>query len=97
MYYKEFFKNHQLPLVPDKYIKLESSLTNFFNVETTSVLTKSDKPVNCFKGYLKEEPYAPTCSCCCQKMHVNHHLETSIRHIPFGQSYNVVRCKKNSI
>ena len=43
MYYKEFFKNHQLPLVPDKYIKLESSLTNFFNVETTSVLTKSSK------------------------------------------------------
>ena len=41
MYYKEFFKNHQLPLVPDKYIKLESSLTNFFNVETTSVLTKT--------------------------------------------------------
>ena len=53
MYYKEFFKNHQLPLVPDKYIKLESSLTNFFNVETTSVLTKSDKLANCIELILK--------------------------------------------
>lgn len=87
--------NQQSPSeTTDEYLRIPSTLTNFINTDTTRELTKSDKPVNCFKGYLKEEPYAPTCSCCGQKMHVNHHLETSIRHIPFGQSYNVVRCKK---
>ena len=83
--------NQQSPSeTTDEYLRIPSTLTNFINTDTTRELTKSDKPVNCFKGYLKEEPYAPTCSCCGQKMHVNHHLETSIRHIPFGQSYNVV-------
>ena len=94
MYYKEFFKNHQLPLVSDKYIKLESSLTNFFNVETTSVLTKSDKLANCIEGFIIPDSEAPNCPCCASKMYLNKYLETRLRHIPFGQKYCIVKCKK---
>ena len=46
MYYKEFFKNHQLPLVPDKYI-----IVNAFNVFTFNLILSLQKTLKITKTF----------------------------------------------
>ena len=75
------------------FLMIPSTLEGFSNTDTSVEMSKSGRTVYCFSGNLKDD-MPRTCSCCGSRMHVNNHLDASLRHLCFGGALTVVKFAK---
>ena len=75
------------------FLMIPSALEGFSNTDTSVEMSKSGRTVYCFSGNLKDD-MPRTCSCCGSRMHVNNHLNASLRHLCFGGALTVVKFAK---
>ena len=75
------------------FLMIPSALEGFSNTDTSFEMSKSGRTVYCFSGNLKDD-MPRTCSCCGSRMHVNNHLNASLRHLCFGGALTVVKFAK---
>lgn len=79
----------------NNYLKLPSSLCGFENTYTTTEQTISERTAFCFHGNLREDGYEYSCPLCGNKMHIHGSYHTTLRHLPFGDSYSCISFEKH--
>lgn len=81
-------------LFSTSFLMLPSFLDGFNNIETTIETTKSLRNAFCFHGTLDlcESDYI--CTHCGRKMHVNNHINNTLRHLCFGSTLSCLKFSK---
>ena len=77
----------------NSFLMIPSILKGFNNTDTTTRTSRSGKTVYCFNGTL-EDDMDRICPDCQGKMHVNNHLDVSLRHLCFGGALTAVQFSK---
>lgn len=74
------------------FLKVPSTLYGFNNDTTAVKESVSGREHFCFEGTLDTEPGENICTCGA-KMHINNHIEITLRHLPIGSTLSSVRVK----
>lgn len=79
------------------FLMVPSFLDGFNNIETTIETTKSVRNAFCFYGTLDLCESDCICAHCGRKMHVNNHINNTLRHLCFGSTLSCVKFSKTQL